>query len=457
MTSTEPYSNAQAAGYESLRQAIEARTARVVVMGLGAVGLALVRLLLDAGFSVLGVDPGDAIVSSLRQGRTPMRHFPASWCADMAGHKQLDLAVSLADATLQPGPYVGVICVPTPLDENGQPDLSAVRNAAESLAQTLNGPTLVALESTTYPGTTRQVLQPILQAAGKRFDGAQRDQWLSFAPERVNPGAEDPAARQAPRLVGGLDEASSRLAEAFYQSLGFKTHATQTPEIAEAAKLVENVYRAVNIALVNELKVSLGAQGIDIWQVLDAAETKPFGFQRFNPGPGAGGSCIPVDPRYLEYSARQAGSPVHLVELAGQIDASMPAHVVNVCELALATQHKPLKASRILLLGVAYKPDVDIISESPALRIANELAARGAQVAYHDPHVPGPLPKAAGTLAQATSQTLSIPQYGLYDACILITDHSALPYKQIAANGPLIIDTRGNKVLRTANNRYFPA
>jgi UDP-N-acetyl-D-glucosamine dehydrogenase len=333
-----------------------------------------------------------------------------------------------------------------------------VRAASASMGAALSGPALVSLESTTYPGTTREVLLPIFQDAGQRIaPESNRNLWLTFAPERVNPGGEDPAARQAPRLVGGLDKASGELAELFYGALGFQTARTQTPEIAEAAKLVENVYRAVNIALVNELKVSLAAQGIDIWQVLDAAETKPFGFQRFNPGPGAGGSCIPVDPRYLEFSARRAGSPVRLVELAGQIDASMAEHVVNVCQRALATQNKTLAGSRILLLGVAYKAGVDIITESPALRIAACLAERGAAVAYHDPHVPGPLKTKAPDLVPNTSLPWSDELFERFDAFVLVTDHGDLAYAPIAERAPLIVDTRGHKLLKQAGPRYFSA
>ncbi len=444
-------------GHAALRSAIEQRTAPVVVMGLGAVGLALVRLLLDAGFPVVGVDPGEGVVPVLREGRSPMAHFPESWCADMAGHGALQLFTELPPEGFAPLPHVGVICVPTPLDSEGQPDLRAVRSAAQALGIAIGGPALIALESTTYPGTTRQVLLPIMQAAGKQIDGPKRDLWLTFAPERVNPGCGDPAALRAPRLVGGLDEPSGRLANVFYRALGFETRATESPEVAEAAKLVENVYRAVNIALVNELKLSLGAQGIDIWQVLDAADTKPFGFQRFNPGPGTGGSCIPVDPRYLEFAARRAGQPARLVELAGQVDASMPKYVVDVCERALADQGKSLDGSRILLLGVAYKPEVDILSESPALRIADELSGRGALVDYHDPHVPGPLPANGVAFVNGTSRSLGDISFQSYAAFILVTDHKALPYERIAVEAPLIVDTRGNAVLRTAGPRYYPA
>jgi UDP-N-acetyl-D-glucosamine dehydrogenase len=456
MNPSESPSSSRSSGFESMQVAVQNRTAQVVVMGLGAVGLALVRLLLDAGFSVLGVDPGEGIVGTLRAGRSPMRHFPDSWCVDMAGHKALRLVEALPADGLNSTPHVAVICVPTPLRADGDPDLGAVRAATESLASALSGLALVSLESTTYPGTTREVLLPILEAAGhRRAPEDQRNLWLAFAPERVNPGGEDPAARHAPRLGGGFDGASGDLAAAFYSALGFETRRTQTPEVAEAAKLVENVYRAVNIALVNELKVSLAAQGIDIWQVLDAAETKPFGFQRFNPGPGAGGSCIPIDPRYLEFSARRAGSPVRLVELAGQIDASMAEHVVEVCVQALASKHKTLHGSGVLLLGVAYKADVDIITESPALRIAGTLAQLGAQVAYHDPHVPGPL--AGMGLVNPESVHWSPALFEQFDLFVLVTDHAALPYSEIEQGAPLIVDTRGHATLRKAGSRYFPA
>ncbi len=443
-------------GFEALRAAIESRTARVVVMGLGTVGLPMVRLLLDAGFPVIGVDPGEALIDTLGQGRSPMAHYPDALCEDMAGHPNLTLAYSLPADGLDSVPTVAIICVPTPLDPSGNPDLGAVRAATASLARSLRGPLLVSLESTSYPGTTRGVLLPILEAAERSADpGPGRDLWLDFAPERMNPGSEDAAAQEAPRLVGGLDGDSGLLAEAFYTSLGFQTRATQSPEVAEAAKLVENVYRAVNIALVNELKVSLAAQGIDIWQVLDAAGSKPFGFHRFNPGPGAGGSCIPVDPRYLEFSARQAGSPVHLVELAGRIDASMADRVVQVCGQALASKNKTVQGSGILLLGVAYKPGVDILTESPALRVASGLAQLGAQVAYHDPHVPGPL-EGMG-LVNPSSVAWSASLFEQFDLLVLITDHAELPYAEIERGASLIVDTRGHETLRRAGSRYFPA
>ncbi|HRV81861.1 MAG TPA: nucleotide sugar dehydrogenase, partial [Planctomycetota bacterium] len=334
----------------------------------------------------------------------------------------------------------------------GQPDLGPLESAAHTLGQSLAPECLVLLESTTYPGTTRNVLAPILREHG-RSDASRV--FVAFAPERVNPGHGDPAARGAPRLVGGLTPDATRLAQAFYQSLGYAVEVTARAEVAEAAKLVENVYRAVNISLVNELKLVFAAQGIDIWEVLDAAQTKGFGFQRFDPGPGAGGSCIPIDPRYLEYFARQGGVPAQLVELAGKIDAHMAEHVVHVLERAALQTGRALQGLRVLLLGVAYKPDVNITSESPSLRVAARLLRAGAQVSYCDPEVPGPLELAPGVWQ--TSRVLDAATMGSTDAMVYLTDHRAFALDTIAAFPGILVDTRGKRRLRDRAAHYVSA
>ncbi|MEZ6004888.1 MAG: nucleotide sugar dehydrogenase [Planctomycetota bacterium] len=447
MTESEPF--------QPLAQALADRSASVVVMGLGAVGLPLVALLLEAGFTVHGVDCDPATIESLRSGRVPLSHLAGPASEGLFGARrvtwhQVHPGQPLAKA-LPETPAVGVICVPTPLDAAGAPDLEPVRQAARTLARSLPRPALVVLESTSYPGTTREVLAPLFAASGWDEEHVA----FAFAPERVDPGHGDPAARHAPRLVGGLDEVGGALARRFYTSLGFDVRMVERAEIAEAAKLVENVYRAVNIALVNELKVSFAAQGIDIWQVLDAAASKGFGFQRFDPGPGAGGSCIPVDPRYLEYFARRGGAPLRLVELAGEIDRSMTDHVLQTLERGLTAQGSRLSGARILLLGVAYKADVDILTESASLRIARELLRRGAQVAYSDPLVPGPLEW--GAPEPARSLPLDAETLAAFDACIFLTGHSAWDLDLIARHAPLLVDTRGMATLRQAGDRYLPA
>ncbi len=461
---SEPGSDAQPNSLQALQGVITRREATVVVMGLGAVGLALVQVLLEAGYRVLGVDSNADTVHTIRAGRSPMRHIPEAWCAAMAGHPRLGLqcvqpgqAIACEDELGQPN-CIGVLCVPTPLCADGEPDLEPLRAAGHSLAQSLSKPALELLESTTFPGTTRGIMAPIFADSGFVWDDPGKPDhnlFLAFAPERVNPGSGDPAARQTPRLVGGLQPEGTELAERFYASLGFAVQTTERAEIAEAAKLVENVYRAVNIALVNELKLSFAAQGIDIWQVLDAAASKGFGFQRFDPGPGTGGSCIPVDPRYLAYFARQGGVPVRLVELAGTIDRGMAGEVIAALEFSLAEKGQALAGSRVLLLGMAYKPEVNILSESPSLRIAARLHGLGAEVLYSDPHVPGPIEiDGLGSLA---SETLTRELLQGVQACLYLTDHAAFPLETIAAHAPLIVDTRGNGVLRGAGERYRSA
>ncbi len=454
----------------ALRSAIQDRSGAVVVLGLGAVGLPLVRVLLEAGFSVVAADTDEERVRALAAGRSPFSHLSDAWLRDFCHHERVAWQRVAPGEPLEaplPGETprrLGIICVPTPLDERGDPDLHPLRAAAQTLAHSLLGPSLVVLESTTYPGTTRRLVAPLFEAAGWHVPQASapagnrsepRQAWLAFAPERVDPGRGDPAGLHSPRLVGGLDEGATQSAQALYEALGYRVHTTPRAEIAEAAKLVENVYRAVNIALVNELKVSFAAQGIDIWEVLDAASTKSFGFQRFDPGPGAGGSCIPVDPRYLEFFAREGGVPVRLVELAGRIDRHMVDHVVDQLERALrstAPQAKdPWQGTAILLLGVAYKPGVSMTTESPSLRLAARLQALGAQVRYHDPHVPGPVAVPGG--AAIESVAAPVP-WDRFRACVYLTDHPEFDLAEIAAHAPLLLDTRGKSVLAQAGDRY---
>ena len=473
----------------SLRARLAERSATVCVVGLGAVGLPLVRLLIEAGFAVIAADADEERVRALSEGRSPLAHLGSAWLQTFASHPCLtwtsirpgeSIQVDGSDAI-----HVGIICVPTPLNESGDPDLRAMRSAARSLALSMQGPGLVLLESTTFPGSTRRIVAPEFVALGWTLPGLRaaglgasqegkpkddpkgaqggkesaRVAWMAFAPERVDPGRGDPAALHSPRLVGGLEALGTELAETLYRSLGYRVHTTSRAEVAEAAKLVENVYRAVNIALVNELKVSLAAQGIDVWEVLDAAQTKSFGFQRFDPGPGAGGSCIPIDPRYLEHFAREGGVPLRLVELAGRIDRSMAPHVVYGLEQALrerfadlSPEADPIAGARILLLGVAYKPGVGMTTESPALRIAALLQARGARVQYQDPHVPEPVPMPAGEPLFSCEEPVD---WQRFDACLYLTDHPEFDLAAIAAGARLLIDTRGKAELEGAGSRYL--
>lgn len=322
-----------------------------------------------------------------------------------------------------------LICVPTPLGASREPDLSYVVSTTEAIGAALRPGQLVVLESTTYPGTTRGVMLPILEKGGLR---AGQDFFLAYSPEREDPGNPDYRADGIPKLVGGLDEASTDLAVALYSQAIVKIIRVSSCEVAEAAKIVENTYRSVNIAMVNELKVVFSRLGIDVWEVIDAAKTKPFGFQAFYPGPGLGGHCIPIDPFYLTWIARRAGLTTRFIELAGEINTSMPNYVINRLTEALNDHAKPVRGSRVCVLGAAYKKDVDDTRESPAFDLMNRLIAKGADVSYSDPHVPMlPKPRRWPELPDMKSQELTPSFIAAQDCLLIVTDHSAFDYAHI--------------------------
>jgi UDP-N-acetyl-D-glucosamine dehydrogenase len=420
---------------DRLLLAIEGRQALVGIIGLGYVGLPLARAFADAGYRVLGFDTDPAKVEKLASGQSYIGHISDESVAAMraAGFEATDQFERLGEADAI------IICVPTPLTEARDPDLGYVIASARAIASTLRAGQLVVLESTTYPGTTRDVVLPILEAGGLR---AGSDFFLAFSPEREDPGNPTYSAPTIPKVVGGLDPSSLELAEALYGRVVVRVVPVSTPEVAEACKILENTYRAVNIALVNELKVLFDRMGIDVWEVIEAAKTKPFGFQAFYPGPGLGGHCIPIDPFYLSWVARKHGFTTRFIELAGEINTSMPAHVVRKVADALNDQGKALKGSKVLLLGMAYKKDVDDPRESPGFELMDLLLEKGAEVEYNDPHIPSLPPMRKYPHLKKESRPLSGEYLASRDCVLIVTDHSAYDWSWIVGHAPLVVDTR---------------
>jgi len=419
-----------------LRKAIEEKSAVVGVIGLGYVGLPLIKAFVSAGFRTLGFDVDRAKIEKLTAGESYIAHIPAEWIGRCIAEGSFEPTcemerLSEADALL--------ICVPTPLNESRDPDLTYVESTTSEIAVTLRPGQLVILESTTYPGTTRDVILPILAETGLK---PGTDFFVAYSPEREDPGNPDYSASGIPKVVGGIDAESRDLAAALYGHAVVKTIPVSSCEVAEACKIVENTYRSVNIAMVNELKMLFDRLGIDIWEVVDAAKTKPFGFQAFYPGPGLGGHCIPIDPFYLSWVARKAGMPTRFIELAGEINTSMPRYVIERLTEALNDRGKPVKGSKIAVLGVAYKRDVDDPRESPSFELMELLIERGAVVSYSDPHIPRLPSMRSFDVPPMTSRSLT-PEYLADQDCVLIaTDHSAYDYKFVVENAPLVVDTR---------------
>ncbi|HEV3165918.1 MAG TPA: nucleotide sugar dehydrogenase [Isosphaeraceae bacterium] len=419
-----------------LHLAIKGRTCRVGVIGLGYVGLPLLELFAQEGFPVLGFDIDAAKVEHLRAGRSYIGHIASERVAALRDGGRFEATSDFgrlgeADAIL--------ICVPTPLGEHREPDLSAVIATGRTIGRQLRPGQLVVLESTTFPGTTRDVLRPELEARGLT---AGRDFFLAYSPEREDPGNPSFSAGNIPKVVGGWDERSGALARVLYATIVPYVVPTSGCEVAEACKILENTYRAVNIALVNELKLVFDKMGIDVWEVIDAAKTKPFGFQAFYPGPGLGGHCIPIDPFYLTWVARMHGLRTRFIELAGEINTAMPQHVVQRVIAALNDRGKPLKGARVLVLGAAYKSDVGDCRESPAVEMMERFQERGAIVSYHDPHV-RVLPPLRGHALQLESVPLSPDTLAAQDCVLVATNHAAFDWDFIVRHCSLLVDTRG--------------
>jgi UDP-N-acetyl-D-glucosamine dehydrogenase len=421
---------------KQLEDRIASKAAIVGIMGLGYVGLPLARAFIDAGYQVMGFDVDIAKIEKLKAGKSYIGHLDSKWIADCIESQKL---VPTSDMERLVEPDAILICVPTPLSESRDPDLSYVESTTQQISKRLRPGQLVVLESTTYPGTTRDVMLPILAESGLTCG---EDFYLAYSPEREDPGNPDHTAAGIPKVVGGYDPTSLRLAQKLYGNAVSQVIPVSSCEVAEACKILENTYRAVNIALVNELKKLFDRLGIDVWEVIEAAKTKPFGFQAFFPGPGLGGHCIPIDPFYLSWVARKHEMPVRFIELAGEVNASMPEYVVQRVALALNGIRKAVNGSKICILGVAYKRDVDDPRESPAFRLMELLSEQGANLSYSDPHIPR-LPKMRHhELPEMISSDLTIEFLSEQDCVLIVTDHSAYDYEFIVKYSRLIVDTR---------------
>jgi len=422
----------------SLKERIENGTATVGIVGLGYVGLPLAIAFAERGFPVLGFDVDPAKIEAIAQGESYIKHLDGGRLATVVREGRLSATLDF----LRLGePDAILICVPTPLTPQREPDMSYVEKTVRQIKPCLRQGQLVVLESTTYPGTTDGLIRGILEESGLR---SGEDFFLAFSPEREDPGNPDYGTTTIPKVVGGVDPASGDLAEALYSKAISRTVRVSSARAAEATKLVENIFRAVNIALVNELKVVYDAMGVDVWEVLDAAETKPFGFMRFNPGPGWGGHCIPLDPFYLAWKAREYGQPTKFIELAGEVNVEMPHWVVEKLQLALNDRERAVKGAKILVLGVAYKRDIDDPRESPAFELMWRLMELGAEISYHDPHIPSlPRMRSWPGLPALESRPLSAEVLAAQDAILLVTDHRAVDYGFVAEHARLIVDTRG--------------
>jgi UDP-N-acetyl-D-glucosamine dehydrogenase len=419
----------------SLLSKIENRSAIVGIIGLGYVGLPLLSAFHAAGFPVVGFDIDAKKIDALRRGENYLKHLGQSMVSDMLKQGRFE---AVSDFSRLGEADAVISCVPTPLGKHLEPDLSYVEQTADDIAKTLRRDQLIVLESTTYPRTTREILLPRFEKRGFKCG---TDFYLAFSPEREDPGRKDHNTRTIPKLVGGIDAESGRVATALYAKAVQQVVTVSSAEVAESAKLLENIYRAVNIALVNEMKVVLTAMGIDIWEVIAAASTKPFGFQAFQPGPGLGGHCIPIDPFYLTWKAREVGLPTRFIELAGEINHGMPDYVVQRTSLALNDRGKPVKGSKILILGLAYKPDVDDVRESPSFELIEKFMELGAKVDFNDPHVPGTHKMRKHDL-QMKSVPFTAEQLKSYDCVVIATHHAAYDWQLVADNAKLAIDTR---------------
>ena len=423
---------------DALADKLGRKDALIGVIGLGYVGLPLSLAFAEGGARVLGFDTDGAKSEAVNRGETYLRHYRSERIANAV---QAGRMSATSDMSRLSEPDVLMICVPTPLTRHSTPDLAEVKQTSEAIARCLRPGQLVILESTTYPGTTKEVVQPILEQSGLR---SGVEYWLAFSPEREDPGNRDYSTASLPKVIGADDDSSHRLAQLAYAIFAETIVPVSSAATAEAVKITENVFRAVNIALINELKMIYSAMGIDVWEVIEAAKTKPFGFMPFYPGPGLGGHCVPIDPFYLAWRAREHGISAKFVELAGEINTAMPAYVIAELQRALNDRFaKGLNGARILVLGLAYKKNVDDLRESPALKLIEMLESQGAEVDFHDPLVPT-IPKVRdhAPLAGRRSVQVDPPSLANYDAVLVATDHDEVDYVSIARHARLVVDTR---------------
>jgi UDP-N-acetyl-D-glucosamine dehydrogenase len=408
------------------------RSAVVGVVGLGYVGLPLAMEFARAGFRVVGYDVSERVVALLNRGESHIQDVPA---ADVAEQVRAGRFVATADeARLRECDAVS-IAVPTPLSKTRDPDMAYVLAAADAIQRQARPGMVVVLESTTYPGTTRELLQPRLEAAGLAVGG---DVFVAFSPERVDPGNEQYHTKNTPKVLGGITPACVEVASALYATCIDSVVPVSSPEAAELVKLLENTFRAVNIGMVNELAIICDKLGVDVWEVIDAAATKPFGFMKFTPGPGIGGHCIPLDPHYLAWKMRTLNYKTRFIDLASEINSSMPDFVVEKVAHALNDERKAVNGSRVLVLGIAYKRDIDDMRESPALDVMRLLEQRGAEVAYHDPHVPSYREDGHARAGVA----LTAEELGRADAVVVVTDHRAIDWQLVLDHAAVVVDTR---------------
>jgi len=431
--------SAQLDAAEAFISAVQARNCKMGMIGLGYVGLPLALLYVEQDFPVVGFDVDGEKVRKLNSGSSYIHRIAAD---QIRGARNHGFSATADYAELAKMDAV-IICVPTPLDEHHEPDLSYITNTAEAIAPHVHAGQLIVLESTTYPGTTEEILVPILEKSGLKAarEGSSGDNefFVAFSPEREDPGNDRVDRKDVPKVVGGLDARSTRMASALYKAVFRQIVTVSTPAAAEMTKLLENIYRCVNIAMVNELKLLCERMGIDIWEVIAAAKTKPYGFQAFYPGPGLGGHCIPIDPFYLSWKARQYNFHTRFIELAGEVNTAMPGHVVSSVIAALNRERKALNGSKVLVLGVAYKKDIDDLRESPALAIIELLQKGGAEVRYHDPYFPF---VGKGRHYALDMECASLDDLAQFDCTVIVTDHSTYDWKAIVAGSQLVVDTR---------------
>jgi UDP-N-acetyl-D-glucosamine dehydrogenase len=417
---------------DQLLRRINDRTAVVGVIGLGYVGLPLAVEFAKAGFRVIGYDVSKRVVDLINRGESHIQDVPSKEIAALV--KSGKFMASTDEAKIKEMDAIS-IAVPTPLAKTRDPDMTYVIAVAEAIARHAHPGLLIVLESTTYPGTTREVMQPRLDALGLRVG---TDVFLAFSPERVDPGNEKWNTKNTPKVVGGITPACAEAARALYETCIDTIVPVSTPEAAELVKLLENTFRSVNIGLVNEMAIVCDKLGVDVWEVIDAAATKPFGFMKFTPGPGIGGHCIPLDPHYLAWKMRTLNYKTRFIELASEINSGMPEYVVEKVAVALNDERKAVRGSRALVLGVAYKRDIDDMRESPALDVIRLLEERGAEVSYHDPHVPSY--REDGHIREGVA--LTDEQMENSDVVVIITDHRAVDYRRLVTKSRLIVDTR---------------
>jgi UDP-N-acetyl-D-glucosamine dehydrogenase len=418
---------------ETLRSRLERRSARVAILGLGYVGLPLAVVFAEAGFTVTGIDPDKNKVDTILRGESHIQDVPAEQVARLV--KAGSLCATTDFAILDESDAVS-ICVPTPLRKTGDPDLSYILSATEELAKYVHPGMVVVLESTTYPGTTREILLPKLAEdhglrVGENF-------FLAFSPERVDPGRLDWTTLNTPKVIGGITPDCTDIATCWYRGALETVVPVSSAEVAEMAKLLENTFRMINIGLVNEMAIMCDRLGVDIWEVIDAAATKPFGFMKFTPGPGLGGHCIPIDPLYLSWKLRGLQYTARFIELASEINTGMPRYVIAKVQDALNNQGKPLKGSQVLVLGAAYKPDIDDLRESPALDVIGLLEQKGAVVTYHDPYVPRL--RHDGSERESVRDLMAAVEAA--DCVVIVTNHSVYDYPAILNAAKMIVDTR---------------